>query len=347
MTAEGTVAPLRVVIAGAGRFGELHLRAWQEAAAEVVGVVDVDPARAEQVASRWGVGRHGASLADVLERTPADAVVVASDEGSHSSLADGAIARGCDVFVEKPFALSTQAAERTAAAAAAGGREVVVGQISRFAQPYRYLRSALQDGLLGTLWATRLRRDFSRAWFADFGDRVHPVWESCIHDIDLAVFLHGEPATKVYASESGAAGDAAPSVISAIVTFASGATSTIESAWTVPARGPQSLAGLLALDGSIDGEVQVIGSAGTARQRLIGDALTVWTDELSLAPDLSLWPEEDGRVGGALRSEVAYAASVFRRERANTLMPLEQAVWGVAIAEAIVESARLGRPITL
>jgi len=260
---------------------------------------------------------------------------------------DDAIARGCDVFVEKPFALSREAAERTAAAAVAGGREVVVGQISRFAQPYRYLRSTLQEGLLGELWATRLRRDFSRAWFADFGDRVHPVWESCIHDIDLAVFLHGEAATQVYASESRAAGDAAPGVISAIVTFGSGATSTIESAWTVPARGPQSLAGLLALDGTIDGEAQVIGSLGTARQRLIGDALTVWTDELSLAPDLSLWPEEDGRVGGALRTEIAYAAAVFRRERPNTLMPLEQAVWGVAIAEAMVASARSGRPVSL
>lgn len=340
-------APLRVVIAGAGRFGELHLRAWRESGAEVVGVVDVAAERAAEVASRWGVGRHGTTLADVLAAAPADAVVIASDEGSHSALADDAIALGCDVFVEKPFALGSAAAERTAAAASAAGREIVVGQISRFAQAYRYLRSALQDGLLGTLWATRLRRDFSRAWFADFGDRVHPVWESCIHDIDLAVFLHGEPATQVFASESRAAGDAAPGVISAIVTFRSGATSTIESAWTVPARGPQSLAGLLALDGTIDGEAQVIGSLGTARQRLIGDALTVWTDELSLAPDLSLWPEEDGRVGGALRTEVAYAAAVFRRERPNTLMPVEQAVWGVAIAEAMVESARSGRPVTL
>jgi predicted dehydrogenase len=176
---------------------------------------------------------------------------------------------------------------------------------------------------------------------------VHPVWESCIHDIDLAVYFHAEPATRVFAAESRAAGEAAPSVITAIVEFASGATSTIESAWTVPLRGPQSLAGLLALDGTIDGEAQLIGSLGTARQRLVGDALTVWTDDLSLAPDLSLWPEEDGRVGGALRTEVAYASSVFRRERPNSVMPVEQAVWGVAIAEAIVRSAATGKPVTL
>lgn len=340
-------AALRVVIAGAGRFGELHLRTWREAGAILTGVVDVDAARAQQVAARWEVGVHGTSLAAVLTSAGADVVVIATDESSHSALADEAIEAGCDVFVEKPFALSAAAARRTAALAAAAGREIVVGQISRFAQPYRYLRSALDGGMLGSLWATRLRRDFSRDWFADFGDRVHPVWESCIHDIDLAVYFHAEPARRVFATESRAAGESAPSVVSAIVEFASGATSTIESAWTVPRRGPQSLAGLLALDGTIDGEAQVIGSLGTARQRLIGDALTVWTDDLSLAPDLSLWPEEDGRVGGALRNEVAYASGVFRRERGNTVIPVEQAVWGVAIAEAIVRSATTGQPISL
>ncbi|MGJ4844728.1 Gfo/Idh/MocA family protein [Leifsonia sp. Le1] len=339
--------PLRVVVAGAGRFGELHVRAWQEAGARVVGVVDVDAGRAEAVARRWGVARYGTGLSAVRSAEGVDVVVVASDESSHSALTDGAIDAGCDVFVEKPFALSAAAAERTAAAARAAGREIVVGHISRFAQPYRYLRSALHDGMLGTLWATRLHRDFSRSWFADFGDRVHPVWESCIHDIDLAVFFHAEPAARVFATESRAAGDAAPSVISAIVEFASGATSTIQSAWTVPLRGPQSLAGLLALDGTIDGEAQLIGSLGTARQRLIGDALTVWTDDASLTPDLSLWPEEDGRVGGALRAEIAYASAVFRRERANSIMPVDQAVWGVAIAEAVVASSATGEPVSL
>jgi predicted dehydrogenase len=340
-------AALRIVIAGAGRFGELHLRTWLEAGAVVTAVVDADAAKAEAVARRWSVEHHSTTVADALAAGGVDVVVIATDESSHSSIADEAIAAGCDVFVEKPFALSAEAAEHTAARAAEAGREVVVGQISRFAQPYRYLHSALHDGMLGSLWATRLRRDFSRAWFADFGDRVHPVWESCIHDIDLAVYFHAEPAKRVFAVESRAAGEAAPSVITAIVEFASGATSTIESAWAVPQRGPQSLAGLLALDGTIDGEAQLIGSLGTARQRLVGDALTVWTDDLSLAPDLSLWPEEDGRVGGALRSEVAYASSVFRRERPNTIMPVEQAVWGVAIAEAIVQSATTGLPVTL
>lgn len=338
-------SPLRVVVAGAGRFGELHLRAWRESGAEIAGVADIDGARAAAVAARWDAERAGTTLAEALG-TGADVVVVATDESSHSALADQAIESGCDVFVEKPFALSRAAAERTAALAHERGREIVTGQISRFAEPYRYLRRAIEQGSLGVVWATRLRRDFSRSWFADFGDRVHPVWESCIHDIDLAVFFHGEPAVRVFAAESRAAGAAAPSVVSAIVEFASGATSTIESAWAVPGRAPQSLAGLLALDGTIDGEAQVIGSLGTARQRLVGDALTVWTDDASLAPDLSLWPEEDGRVGGALRAEVAYASSVFRRERENTVMPVEQAVWGVAIAEAVVASAASGLPVS-
>ena len=352
MTAAGHTLKERgmttVVIAGVGRFGDLHARAWVEAGARIVGLVDPDRDRLAAVAEDRGVEHTGTELGPLLDRLRPDVVVIASDEGSHAELALTALAAGCHVFVEKPLALSAADARRIAAGAAAQGRHVVAGHISRFTAAISRMRGRVARGAIGQLCAVRLRRDFSRAWFLTFGDRVHPVWESCIHDIDLAVAFAGSPVRTVSAIQSAAAGDAAPSVVTAQLTFVNGIIATVESAWLLPAAAPATLDdGPLALDGAIAGEAEILGLAGVLKQRLISDALVEWTEAGVAVPDLGLWPEEDGAVGGALRREIAYALGVFDGVREPDVMPLREAIWGVEAAEAIVESLRTGAPVDI
>ncbi|MDR5700189.1 Gfo/Idh/MocA family protein [Agromyces aerolatus] len=337
-------SPLRIAIAGAGRFGSLHARAWHEAGAEIVAAVDIDGERAGALADVYGATRHGTDLGVVLEDAGVDAVVVASDEASHTRLTDTAIAHGSHVFVEKPFALSSAEAARSIRAAEAAGLQLIAGHISRFAQPYAYMREALDAGRLGELWSVRLRRDFTRSWLAAFGHRVHPAWESCIHDIDLAIFFTGERPESVYALQVIDGDSGFPASMTALLRFPSGRTVTIESAWSVPDRGPQSLAGALALDGTIAGAAELIGSRGTVTQRLINDALVEWNEQGVFAPDLSLWPERNGRVGGALREEIEHALAVFSGSIANTRMPHREALWSVGTAEAMIRSLESGQP---
>ncbi|BCB88685.1 Gfo/Idh/MocA family protein [Phytohabitans suffuscus] len=337
-----------VVIAGVGRFGMLHARVWREAGARVVGLADPDPERLAVAARTHEVARTDPDLAALLDRQSADIVVIASDEASHADLAVAALAAGSHVFVEKPLALSTVDAERIAATAAAHGRQVVAGQISRFAAPMARMRARIASGAIGTLCALRLRRDFSRAWYASFGDRVHPVWESCIHDIDLATSFTGRPVRRVMAMHAVAAGKARSSVVSALLEFDGGVIATIESAWLVPPGAPGTLdGGPLALDGAIVGEAEALGLDGVLRQRLVSDALVEWTGTGAQVPDMSLWPEEDGVIGGALRREIRYAIDVCAGHRPPDVMPLREACWGVAAAEAIVESLRTNSPVEL
>ncbi|WP_084697295.1 Gfo/Idh/MocA family protein [Glaciibacter superstes] len=337
-------ARVRVVVAGAGRFGSLHVRTWREAGADVVAVVDADASRAAAVASRFDIAVSGDDLARVLAEAKPDAVVVASDESTHTVVARTAIAAGCHVFVEKPLALSGRDAKETIDAAESQGLHVIAGQISRFAQPYVYLKQAISSGRLGELWTVRLRRDFTRSWLNDFGSRVHPVWESCIHDIDLALYLTGEQPQRVFAVQTRQGTDVVPSAVSVLVELSGGKTATIESAWSVPDRGPQSLAGALDLSGTIAGECEVIGEGGTVKQRLLSDAITEWGDNGVIVPDLSLWPEQMGRIGGALRAEVDHAINVFSGTRGNEIMPHREALWGVQMAEAIIRSLETGLP---
>lgn len=335
-----------VVIAGVGRFGELHARVWTEAGARVVGLVDVDAARLAEVARARGVAHAATELAPLLDELRPDITVIATDEASHAGLAVTALAAGSHVFVEKPLALSGADAWRIRATAEAHDRQVVAGHISRFTAEMSRMRARVDGGAIGTLCALRLRRDFSRAWFVSFGDRVDPVWESCIHDIDLAISFTRSRVRRVTAMRSAAAGDAAPSVVAALLEHDSGVISTVESAWLLPATTPGTLdSGPLALDGAIAFEAEILGLDGVLKQRLISDRLVEWTAGGAQAPDLSLWPEEDGVVGGALRREISYAIDVFAGRRAADVMPVEEACWGVEAAEAVVESLRTGQPV--
>lgn len=329
-----------IVVAGLGRFGALHARVWTEAGARIVGMCDVDVERVRTVATQFGVESYDTSLHGLLERLAPDAVLVATDEASHAELAIAALEAGCHVFVEKPLALSSDDAWRIHSTAAALARQVVVGQISRFALPYARMRRSVQQGRVGRLCALRLRRDFSRSWYLAFGERVHPVWESCIHDIDLAIAFVNQPVVRVMATQSSAASEAAPSVVSALLEFDGGVTATIESAWLLPDSAPQTLSGALELSGAIAGEMEVLGLEGVLRQRLIGDNLVEWTNAGTFVPDQSLWPDDDGVVGGALRQEVDYALDVFGGRRPADRIPLHEVCWGVETAEAIVESLR-------
>jgi predicted dehydrogenase len=337
-----------VIVAGVGRFGDLHARTWTEAGARIVGLADPDAGRLADVARARGVAQTDAELAPLLDRLRPDVVVIASDEASHAGLAITALEAGCHVFVEKPLALSAVDAYRIADTAAARDRQVVAGHISRFTAAVSRMRTRVGQGAVGALCALRLRRDFSRSWFLDFGDRVHPVWESCIHDIDLAIAFAGARVRTVTAVQSEAAGDAAASVVSAQLTFANGVIATVESAWLLPAAAPATLDdGPLSLDGTIAAEAEVLGLRGVLKQRLVSDALVEWTAAGVAVPDLGLWPEEDGTVGGALRREVAYALGVFTGARKPDVMPLPEACWGVETAEAIVTSLRTRTPVTL
>lgn len=340
-----TERPFSVVVAGVGRFGALHARVWTEAGATVAGLCDVDAQRLTQVAQRFPQARTGENLRELLADVRPDAVVVASDEASHVDLAEVALEAGAHVLVEKPLALSSADAWRLHDRSVELGRHVVTGHISRFAAPYAHMRRALTDGRVGDLCALRFRRDFSHGWFVAFGDRVHPAWESSIHDIDLAIAFTGQPVRRVTAVSSSAAGPASPAVTSALLELEGGVIATVESAWLLPDAAPQTVSGALELSGTISGEAEVLGRSGVLRQRLVADNLVEWTAEGTSAPDLLLWPEEDGAVGGALRREVDYAIAVFAGHRLPDVMPLEQACWGIEATEALVASLQARRPV--
>lgn len=120
-------------------------------AVRVTHLVDVDPAMTAALAERAG-------YSDVLHLTAADtlpgavdAALLAVPHHLHETLAVPLLEAGVHVFVEKPMALTSASCDRMLAAAGRGGASLAVGLARRFLPSYRWVRGALQDGLLGTL----------------------------------------------------------------------------------------------------------------------------------------------------------------------------------------------------
>ncbi|MCA5892253.1 Gfo/Idh/MocA family oxidoreductase [Isoptericola sp. NEAU-Y5] len=152
---------MKVTILGAGAIAGAHAEAIRAleahggpAGVELTHVVDVDAARAQEVAARFGVPHHGTDLQEVLDGGEADVVHVCTPPSVHLGAAVAALGAGAHVVVEKPAVLSLAEVD---ALAAAQRRAVDAGLPGRFTQIVQHrfgagigrLRGLLDDGTLG------------------------------------------------------------------------------------------------------------------------------------------------------------------------------------------------------
>ena len=123
----GTNQKIKAGILGAGGISEFHIRGLRSLPyVDIVGVADVDAARAQDLAKRMALPRSFPSLAALLESRP-DVVHVLTPPDCHAENAIEALREGCHVFVEKPLATSVDDCDRIAEAARDAGKTVCVG----------------------------------------------------------------------------------------------------------------------------------------------------------------------------------------------------------------------------
>lgn len=214
-----TDRPLRALLVGAGGMG----KGWSDAlarydAVELVGVADIDTARAEEVArSHPGDVATAPTLERLLSGTEADFVVDVTIPEAHHAVTLAALAAGLPVLGEKPLAATLAQALELVAAAEAAGTLFMVSQNRRY-NPHLEAFKAQADRLgdLGAVTATF----FKAPHFGGFRDEMaHPlVLDMSIHTFDSARYLTGRDPVAVYCDEynppwSWYAGDAAATAI--------------------------------------------------------------------------------------------------------------------------------------
>jgi predicted dehydrogenase/nucleoside-diphosphate-sugar epimerase len=140
----GASLPLRVALFGCGKMGLQHLGAISTIPhARVVGIADPVLDR-EAVAGRVGADAHLCDdPVELLSEARPDVVHVVTPPDTHAQLARLALAAGCHVYVEKPFAPTRAEAESILELAAERGLLVCPGHQYLFERPALLARGAL------------------------------------------------------------------------------------------------------------------------------------------------------------------------------------------------------------
>ena len=338
---------VRVGLAGLGNFGRLHARILSQlGSVELAAVCDPSPE-----ARSWATDTLGASTAladfdELLHVPDLDALFIVTPEHLHTGHVLNALSLGIPIFMEKPLSTNAADARRVVAAAREAGTFLQIGFVVRFDAQHAMLRSRVAAGELGSIVFFRAKRNCSRSWFPTYGDRAHTVYESIIHDIDLALWFTQSRCTKVYAVQRNISGLTYPDALAATLQFENGSVVMLDTSWFVPDHAPQNV---IAGDwtGTIDAEFELIGTEQTARYRLLDSGMSIATADQIIHPEVGLWPEVYGSIGGALRLEDEHFISCVRSSQPSTIASLDDALHGLEIAEAIVRSAESETEVTL
>ncbi|AIB15709.1 oxidoreductase (plasmid) [Azospirillum argentinense] len=196
---------MRICVAGAaGAFGVKHLEAVAAIdGIEVVSVVGGEPDDIEGFAKARGIPHWTKDLAESLERTDVEAVILATPTPVHAAQAIQCLEAGKHVLVEIPMADSLADAERLVAAQRASGLVAMAGHTRRFNPSHQWIRNRVQAGELTIQQMDVQTYFFRRSNMNALGKprtwTDHLLWHHACHTVDLFQYQTGEVASQVHA----------------------------------------------------------------------------------------------------------------------------------------------------
>jgi UDP-N-acetyl-2-amino-2-deoxyglucuronate dehydrogenase len=348
---------IRFAVIGAGAIGDVHARAIRSLpdGAALSLVVSTREATARRMAEAYGAGGYSTDYDAVLADPDIDAVSICTPSGSHADQAVAALQAGKHVMIEKPMAVSLEAADRILAAERVSGRKVAVVSQHRFDGSTEKVIAAIQAGDLGRLtsgiastawWRGQSYYDAGRwrgTWAMDGGGAI---MNQTIHMIDLLVAMMGVP-TEVFAYTACLAHERVEveDTAVAVVRFGSGALGILH--------------GTTAAYPGVDASVRVFGTKGSAVisddelvyfHRNAGQApefhMPVPVAETNQVTDADALPVEQHRLEAAHVAQFADLVDAIRSDR-PVRVGTREARAVLAVVLSLYASAASGQPVLI
>lgn len=176
----------RVAVIGCGIWGSNHIRDFHSLGA-LAAVSDIDKARAQKMADRYGVSCY--DFDEICSNDEIDAVVITTPADTHYDVAHAALCNNKHVFVEKPLSLSMYHSQALFDLAASKKRCLMVGHLFHYHPIFKQMVEIVQKGQLGQLrhiYASRVNTIETK--------REHDVlWGFAPHDVAMVIALAGMP----------------------------------------------------------------------------------------------------------------------------------------------------------
>ncbi len=252
---------IRVAVVGCGRIAARHFDAIDQHAdrVELIGVCEPDPQRLAQAIQRTGaVGFR--SLDELLARTDADLVALATPSGLHADQTVRIATAGRHVMTEKPMATRWQDGLRMVDACDRAGVHLFVVKQNRRNPTLQLLKRAVEQKRFGRIYMAVINVFWTRPQGYYDMDAWRGTWEfdggalmnQASHYVDLLDWLIGP----------------IESVQSYIGTLARDIevedTATMNIRWRSGAMGSMNVT-MLTYPKNLEGSITIIGEKGTAR----------------------------------------------------------------------------------
>jgi predicted dehydrogenase len=180
---------IKIAVIGVGRWGELHAQKLASIPqAELVGVVDILPERAQEVA--WKVGSKPFSdYRELLGKV--EAVSIATPTSVHYEIAKDFLLNGTHVLLEKPMTSNLEEAIHLEEISKSRNLILQIGHLERFNGAIEGIRDFLKD-------IKKIEVIRHSPWTERNFD-IDVVLDLMIHDLDLLEFLLGIKVKKLKA----------------------------------------------------------------------------------------------------------------------------------------------------
>jgi predicted dehydrogenase len=185
-----------VAVVGVGVFGRNHARVYKELEQQgepvrLVGVVDSDLNRADEVAREFGCRGFGSVQQMLTTHSEVRAASVAVPTTQHLPIARDLMESGIDVLIEKPVAATLAEADELMAAAAAHKRIAQAGHLERFNPAVRATLPLLTKPMFFEVHRLSV--------FTPRSLDVDVVLDLMIHDLDVVLSFADSPVKEVRA----------------------------------------------------------------------------------------------------------------------------------------------------
>jgi 2-hydroxy-4-carboxymuconate semialdehyde hemiacetal dehydrogenase len=197
---------MKVVLAGAGAFGQKHLDAIRQIGGiDVVSLVgrDLDATRA--VAAKYSIAHATTDLAEALSQPGVQAAILCTPTQMHAAQASQCLKAGKHVQVEIPLADSLAGAEEVARLQQQTGLVCMVGHTRRFNPSHQWVHQRLRQGELHIhqmdVQTYFFRRTNTNALGQPRSWTDHLLWHHAAHTVDLFQYQTGEAIVAAHAMQ--------------------------------------------------------------------------------------------------------------------------------------------------
>ncbi len=195
---------MKIVLAGAGAFGQKHLDAIKVIGnIEVASLVGRELPPTIETARKYGIPHTTTNLSEALAQPGVQAVILCTPTPLHASQATECMKAGKHVQIEIPLADSWSDAEAVAQMQERTGLVCMVGHTRRFNPSHQWIHSRIAAGELRIqqmdVQTYFLRRTNINALGQPRSWTDHLLWHHAAHTVDLFAYQAGSPITVAHA----------------------------------------------------------------------------------------------------------------------------------------------------